>query len=48
LFCVALSLPALFVAPIGARWSTRVPVMLLRQAFALCLCAIAARIPVRP
>jgi uncharacterized protein len=49
LFCVAaLSLPALFVAPIAARWSSRVPVMLLRQAFALCLCAIAVRILMRP
>jgi uncharacterized membrane protein YfcA len=48
LFCVAaLSFPALFVAPIAARWSTRVPVMLLRQAFALCLCAIAVRILLR-
>jgi uncharacterized membrane protein YfcA len=49
LFCVAaLSLPALFVAPVAARWSTRVPVMLLRQSFALCLCAIAVRILMRP
>ena len=49
LFCVAaLSLPALFVAPIAARWSTRVPVMLLRQSFALCLCLIAVRIVTRP
>lgn len=49
LFCVAaLSLPALFVAPIAARWSTRVPVMLLRQSFALCLCAIAVRMLMRP
>ncbi len=49
LFCVAaLSIPALFVAPVAARWSTRVPVMLLRQAFALCLCAIAVRILMRP
>ena len=49
LFCVAaLSLPALFVAPMAARWSTRVPIMLLRQAFALCLCAIAIRIVMRP
>jgi len=39
---------ALFVAPSAARWSTHVPVMLLRQAFALCLCAIAVRILVRP
>ena len=49
LFCVAaLSFPALFVAPIAARWSTRVPAMLLRQGFALCLCAIAVRILMRP
>ncbi|WP_428659671.1 sulfite exporter TauE/SafE family protein [Reyranella sp.] len=49
LFCVAaLSLPALFVAPMAARWSTRVPIMLLRQGFALCLCAIAVRIVMRP
>ena len=48
-FCVAaLSLPALFVAPVAARWSSRVPVVLLRQAFALCLCAIAVRILLRP
>jgi uncharacterized membrane protein YfcA len=48
LFCVAaLSIPALFVAPIAARWSTRVPVMLLRLSFALCLCAIAVRILMR-
>jgi uncharacterized membrane protein YfcA len=44
LFCVAaLSFPALFVAPVAARWSTRVPVVLLRQAFAVCLCGIAIR-----
>jgi uncharacterized protein len=49
LFCVAaLSIPALFVAPIAARWSTRVPVMLLRLSFAICLCAIAVRILMRP
>ncbi len=49
LFCVAaLSIPALFVAPIAARWSTRVPVMLLRLSFALCLGAIAVRILMRP
>ena len=48
-FCVAaLSLPALFVAPVAARWSSRVPVVLLRQAFALCLCAVAVRILLRP
>jgi len=49
MFCVAaLSLPALFVAPMAARWSRRVPVVLLRRAFALCLCAIAVRIVLRP
>jgi len=48
MFCVAaLSVPALFVAPMAARWSSRVPVVLLRQAFALCLCAIAVRILLR-
>ncbi len=48
LFCVAaLSLPALFVAPMAARWSSRAPVMLLRRSFALCLCAIAVRIVLR-
>jgi uncharacterized protein len=49
LFCVAaLSVPALFVAPGAARWSGRVPVVLLRQAFALCLCAIAVGMLLRP
>jgi uncharacterized membrane protein YfcA len=43
----ALSLPALFVAPMAARWSTRVPIMLLRTGFALCLCGIAVRILMR-
>ena len=48
LFCVAaLSLPALFVAPMAARWSSRAPVVLLRRSFALCLCAIAVRIVLR-
>ena len=48
LFCVAaLTLPALFVAPIAARWSARVPVVLLRRSFAVCLCAIALRIMMR-
>jgi hypothetical protein len=42
MFCVAaLSLPALFVAPMAARWSSRASAVLLRQSFALCLCAIA-------
>jgi len=45
LFCVAaLSLPALFVAPTAARWSTRAPASLLRRLFAFCLAAIAARL----
>lgn len=45
LFCVAtLSLPALFVAPVAARWSTRVPVAVLQRLFALCLAVIAARL----
>jgi uncharacterized membrane protein YfcA len=45
LFCVAaLSLPALFVAPVAARWSARAPVAWLRRLFALCLAIIAARL----
>jgi uncharacterized membrane protein YfcA len=48
LFCVAtLSLPALFVAPIAARWSARAPLPLLRRLFALCLGAIALRLMLR-
>lgn len=48
LFCVAtLSLPALFVAPVAARWSSRVPVALLRRLFALCLAAVAVRLLLR-
>jgi uncharacterized protein len=48
LFCVAaLSLPALLVAPIAARWSGRAPVVLLRRLFALCLAAIALRLLLR-
>lgn len=48
LFCVAaLSLPALFVAPIAARWSARAPVAVLRRLFALCLAAIALRLLLR-
>lgn len=48
LFCVAaLSLPALFVAPVAARWSARVPLVLLRRLFALCLVAIAVRLLIR-
>jgi Sulfite exporter TauE/SafE len=49
LFCVAaLSLPALFVAPLAARWSARAPVSLLRRLFALCLAVIAVRLLLRP
>jgi uncharacterized membrane protein YfcA len=48
LFCVAaLSLPALFVAPVAARWSVRAPVSVLRRLFALCLAAIALRLLLR-
>jgi uncharacterized membrane protein YfcA len=48
LFCVAaLSLPALFVAPMAARWSRRAPVSVLRRLFALCLAAIALRLVLR-
>ena len=48
LFCVAaLSLPALFVAPVAARWSARAPVSVLRRLFALCLAAIALRLLLR-
>jgi uncharacterized membrane protein YfcA len=49
LFCVAaLSLPALFVAPLAARWSARAPVSVLRRLFALCLAVIAVRLLLRP
>ena len=48
LFCVAaLSLPALFVAPIAARWSARAPVSVLRRLFALCLAVSAVRLLLR-
>jgi uncharacterized membrane protein YfcA len=48
LFCVAaLSLPALFVAPVAARWSAHAPVSVLRRLFALCLAAIALRLLLR-
>jgi uncharacterized membrane protein YfcA len=48
LFCVAaLSLPALFVAPVAARWSARAPVSVLRRLFALCLAAITLRLLLR-
>ena len=43
----ALSLPALFVAPVAARWSARAPLVLLRRLFALCLVAIAFRLLLR-
>jgi len=48
LFCAAaLSLPALFVAPVAARWSARAPVSVLRRLFALCLAAIVLRLLLR-
>ncbi len=48
LFCVAtLSLPALFVAPMAARWSARAPVALLGRLFAFCLAVIAVRLLLR-
>jgi uncharacterized membrane protein YfcA len=48
LFCAAaLAAPALFVAPVAARWSARAPVTLLRRLFALCLGAIALRLLLR-
>jgi uncharacterized membrane protein YfcA len=46
LFCVA-ALPALFVAPVAARWSARAPVSVLRRLFAVCLVAIAVRLLLR-
>jgi uncharacterized protein len=49
LFCVAaLSLPALFVAPLAAHRSAHAPVSVLRRLFAVCLAAIAARLLLRP
>ncbi len=48
MFCVAtLSLPALFVAPIAARWSAQAPASLLRRLFAVCLAIIAGRLLLR-
>jgi uncharacterized membrane protein YfcA len=48
LACVAaLSIPALFVAPLAASWSARAPVPLLRLLFAICLAAIAVRLLLR-
>lgn len=48
LFCgAAVSLPALFVAPVAARWSARAAVSVLRRLFALCLAAIALRLLLR-
>jgi uncharacterized membrane protein YfcA len=44
---IALSFPALFVAPIAARWSAHAPVGLLRRLFALCLAAVAIRLLLR-
>jgi uncharacterized membrane protein YfcA len=40
----ATSLPALFVAPIAARWSAHAPAVIMRRLFALCLGAIAVRL----
>jgi len=48
LVCLAaLSLPALLVAPIAARWSAHAPAALLRRLFALCLGVIALRLLLR-
>jgi uncharacterized membrane protein YfcA len=48
LFCVAaLSPPALFVAPLAARWSARAAVSRLRRLFAPCLAVIAVRLLLR-
>ena len=45
LFCVAmLSLPALIVAPMAARWSARAPLPLLRRLFAITLAIVALRL----
>ncbi len=44
---MALSLRALFVAPLAARWSTWAPVALLRRLFAICLSLIAVRLLMR-
>jgi uncharacterized membrane protein YfcA len=43
----ALSLPALFVAPLATRWSAHAPALLLRRLFALCLAVIALRLFLR-
>ncbi|WP_421999117.1 sulfite exporter TauE/SafE family protein [Reyranella sp.] len=48
LICVAaLSLPALFVAPIAVRWAMRAPVLMLRRLFAFCLVVVAVRLLLR-
>ena len=44
---LALSLPALMIAPLAAGWSARVPAVLLRRLFALCLAVVAARLLLR-
>lgn len=44
---LALSVPALFLAPVAAGWSARVPAVLLRRLFALCLVVVAARLLLR-
>lgn len=40
----ALAIPALFVAPLAARWSARAPVPMLRILFAICLAIVAVRL----
>jgi uncharacterized membrane protein YfcA len=48
LFGVALlALPALFVAPVAARWWARAQVSMLRRLFAFCLTVIALRLLLR-
>jgi uncharacterized membrane protein YfcA len=44
---VALSLPALLVAPVATRWSAHAPALLLRRLFAVCLAIIALRLLLR-
>ena len=44
---LALSVPALVIAPVAAGWSARVPAVLLRRLFALCLVVVAARLLLR-
>ena len=44
---LALSLPALAIAPVAAAWSTRVPAVLLCRLFAFCLAIVAFRLLLR-